>query len=280
MSAPTPRLLENNADPSRALRIAECGLRTRCSDFSEIRNLQSEILARCITMMDVAAIVPAAGLGRRFKGTVNKLFASLGGEPLLACTLRVLQESSRIRWIVLVVHPKLRNQARAFAKRYQITKALLPCSGGSSRAESVMRGFAAIPREAKWVLVHDGARPCVSGRLITESVRMARRYGAVACGLPAGVTVKYVDRRSSVSLTLNREQLWFAQTPQVFRRDWFAQALAQADHNLEQFPDDAAILESAGFPVKMILGEPLNLKVTTQDDLLLAEAILKRRTSG
>jgi len=239
--------------------------------------------------MHVAAIVPAAGLGRRMGGP-SKLFVPLNGQPLLAHTLRVLQESRFIQRIVLVVRDGEQAQAAALIARHKITKALSPCLGGASRAESVAKGFAALPRETEWVLVHDGARPCLTQRLIRQAVQAARRHGAVACGLPASLTVKAVDERREVRVTLDRDHLWFVQTPQVFRREWFAQALARAcppkpwrrgtDHRLSQFPDDAALLESAGRPVRMILGDPLNLKVTTQEDLVLAEAILSSRTNG
>lgn len=229
--------------------------------------------------MEAAAIVPAAGAGRRFGGAARKPFARLAGRPLLAHTLRALQESPAIRWIVIVVRAGEQADAVALLRRYRITKALVPCVGGRSRAESVARGVRALPRGARWVLIHDGARPCVSRRLIAQSVQAARRYGAVACGLPAGLTVKAVDSDREVRVTLDREHLWFVQTPQVFRREWLDQALARADHALHQFPDDAAIVESAGFPVRMIPGDPLNLKVTTTDDLVLAEAILKMRAA-
>ncbi len=239
----------------------------------------------------VAAIVPAAGDGTRIGAPVSKLFLPLGGQPLLAHALRVLQAHPAIRWIVLVVREADRAAARALLARHRVTKALPPCLGGASRAESVAKGFAAVPPQAAWVLVHDGARPCVSRRLIDDALRAARRQGAVACGLPASLTVKAVDERRQVRLTLDRSSLWMAQTPQVFRRDWFAQALAraclspsgdgrQADHQLSHFPDDVAILEAAGFPVAMVSGDRLNLKVTTKDDLLLAEAILRSRASG
>ena len=229
---------------------------------------------------DVAAIVPAAGEGRRVGGTTSKLFIPLDGSPLLAHTLTILQESPAIRWIIPVVRADERAQVEALVKRYQITKAVRPCLGGASRAESVARGFAAVPRSARWVLVHDGARPCARSPLIQEAVRAAKRQGAVACGLPATLTVKAADERRAVRLTLDREQLWFVQTPQVFRRDWFGEALAEAGHRLEEFPDDAAIVESAGFPVSMIPGDPLNIKVTTREDLLLADAILSYRTQN
>ena len=127
------------------------------------------------------------------------------------------------------------------------------------------------------MLVHDGARPCLTPALIHRAMKAAKRHGAIACGLPAPLTVKAVDRRHEVRATLKRDQLWFAQTPQVFRRDWFARALVRLNGPLASFPDDAAIVESAGFPVSMVAGDPLNLKVTTREDLMLAEAILSAR---
>ena len=208
-----------------------------------------------------------------------KPFASLHDAPLLVHTLAALQESPAIRWIVLAVRAGDEAAIAGLIKRHQVTKALRPRRGGTSRAESVARAFAAVPADARWVLVHDGARPCVSPRLIAQAVQAGKRFGAVACGLPASLTVKAVDDRGEVRLTLDRDHLWFVQTPQVFRRDWFAQALSCANHGLDRFPDDAAIVESAGFTVRMIPGDPLNIKVTTQEDLMLAEAILATRTN-
>jgi len=223
---------------------------------------------------DVAAIVPSAGAGRRLGRSVGKLFVTLNGRPLLAHTLRALEESPSIRWIVPVVRSAERGRVQALIARYGITKAVAPCVGGASRAESVARGLAAVPPEAGWVLIHDGARPCLSPRLVDAAVRAAGRQGAVACGLPAALTVKAVDARGEVRLTLDREHLWLVQTPQVFRRDWLTEAFARAGRRLAQFPDDAAVLESAGYAVRMIPGDPLNLKVTTRQDLLIAEAVL------
>jgi len=228
--------------------------------------------------MGVAAIIPAAGAGKRFRGTTRKLLINLRGRPLLVQTLRVLQQSPSIRWMVVVVRAGDQAKTQALLKRYGITKALPPCVGGASRAESVARGCAALPPQAEWVLVHDAARPCVSLQLIERAVAAAKRHGAVACGLPATLTVKAVDEQNEVRLTLDRDRLWFVQTPQVFRRDWLAQAIKQAEHRLAEFPDDASIVESAGFPVRMIPGDPLNVKVTTNEDVVLAEAIFTRRT--
>lgn len=226
---------------------------------------------------DVAAIVPAAGAGRRFGTATRKPFVRLRGAPLLAHTLRALQDAPDIGWIIVVVRAGDEQPVEQLLARGRISKALAPCRGGASRAESVAKGLACVPPQARWVLVHDGARPCVSGRLIHEVVRAAKRWGAVACGLPASVTVKAADAAGRVQRTIPRETLWLIQTPQVFRRDWFAAALARTNGRLAQFPDDAAIVEAAGFPVRVVPGDPLNMKVTTQDDALLAGAILARR---
>ena len=210
---------------------------------------------------------------------MSKLFLPLNGRPLLAHTLRVLQASPHIRWIVLVVRARERTEIARVLARERITKVVL-CLGGSSRAESVARGFAALPAEARWVLVHDGARPCLTESLIRRAVAAARQAGAAVCGLPASLTVKEVNGYHEVRATLDRSRLWFAQTPQVFRRDWLARSIERLNGRLGRFPDDASIVEAAGFPVRMVLGDPLNIKVTTHEDLLLAEAILKGRLSG
>lgn len=225
--------------------------------------------------MSVAAIVPAAGVGRRFGGRVPKLAAHVCGAPLIVQTLRALQQVPEIRWIIPVAAPGREAELASWLSANGITKALPPCTGGASRAESVARGFAHAPAQAQWILVHDGARPCVSLRLIHACLRQAKRSGAAVAGLPASVTVKSVGRGRRVVKTLERDGLWLIQTPQVFRRDWFAKALEKARTRWAQFPDDASVLEAAGYRVVVVPGDPLNIKVTTRADILLAEAILE-----
>jgi len=227
--------------------------------------------------MDVAAIVPAAGSGRRFGQQASKVLMRVHGHPLLLHGLLALQASASIRWIIPVVRRQDRPRIETLLKRYRITKACAPCDGGSSRADSVRRGLAAVPREARWVLIHDGARPCVTEALIRRVVREAKTHGAAACGLPAAATIKAVDADQQVRLTLDRESLWLVQTPQMFDRAWLDTALQTVHQRLEPFPDDAAVVEAAGFGVRMVTGDALNIKVTTRDDLLLAGAILERR---
>ncbi|HAM41002.1 MAG TPA: 2-C-methyl-D-erythritol 4-phosphate cytidylyltransferase [Candidatus Omnitrophica bacterium] len=227
----------------------------------------------------VGAIVPAAGQGLRLGMQSAKAFVRVAGAPLIVQTLRALHEAACVRWIVLVVPPGQQSRMQRVIQRAHLTRVCAIVEGASSRAGSVARGFAALPRQAKWVLIHDGARPCVTPALIESTVAKAKRHGAVACGLPASVTVKSVDADWQVRLTLDREGLWFVQTPQVFCRDWLTEALSRVNGLLDRFPDDAAILEWAGFRVHVVPGDPLNIKVTTREDLVLAEAILRVRGS-
>ena len=243
-------------------------------------------------MSGVAAIVPAAGVGSRVGGRRNKLFLPLAGEPLLSHALRALQASAAVQWIAMAIRPEDQAQVDTLLRRCRITKALPSVPGGASRAESVASAFGGLPAGAKWVLIHDGARPCLTPALVSRLVSAAKRHGAVACGLPASLTVKAADEDRWVRVTLDRERLWFVQTPQVFRRDWFSEALARAGlakgcpwlnghaaRALERFSDDAALVEAAGFAVRMVQGDPLNIKVTTKEDFLLAEAILQSRAT-
>ncbi len=235
---------------------------------------------KCLTPL-VAAVVAAAGAGTRIGAREGKLWLPLAGSPLLAHSLRALERCPEIRWIQVVARDGEAARVERLARAAGITKLLPPCAGGPSRAESVARGIGALPAEAAWVVVHDAARPCVRPALVSAVVREALRHDAVACGVPANLTVKAADAQRRVRLTLDREQLWFIQTPQAFRRAWFAEALARARAangagTLAQFPDDVSLLEWAGFPVTLVPGDSLNLKVTTREDLRLAAALLRR----
>lgn len=225
----------------------------------------------------VGAVIPAAGTGARVGGRTSKAFIPLGGVPLIIHTLRVIQGAPSIRWIVVVARAEDRARVQQLLRRHRMTKVSAVVAGGPSRASSVARGVAALPPEAAWVVVHDGARPCVSRALIESVIAHARRHGAVACGLPASLTVKATDPTGTVRLTLDRDALWFVQTPQAFRRDWLSDAVSRVDGKLDSMPDDAALLEWAGYPVRMISGDPLNIKVTTREDVLIAAMILRNR---
>ncbi len=225
----------------------------------------------------IAVIIPAAGHGRRLGSRQPKAFVPLAGDPLILHALRACQRAPSVRWIVVAVRPADQRRLRALVRRARLTKVTAIVAGGASRAGSVARGMAALPDEAQWVLVHDAARPCIRPALIEQTVAQAMRHGAVACGMPASLTVKAVDAAQQGRLTLDRDSLWFVPTPPMFRREWMTQALSRVNGTLDRFPDDAALVEWAGYPVRMISGDPLNMKITTKEDLVLAAAILRRR---
>lgn len=231
----------------------------------------------------VGVVIPAAGRGERLKSRLHKPFVPLANRPLISHTLAAFQRVSAVSAIVLVARPEDHLRLQQLVRRTRLTKVRAIVAGGPSRAASVSRGVAALPAGLRWILVHDAARPCVTPTLITAVIQHAKRHGAVACGLRSSVTVKAVDDQDRVRLTLDRESLWLIQTPQAFCREWFAEALSRLNGHayrqagtLDQFPDDAAILEWAGYPVRMIKGDPLNIKVTTPEDLRLASAILSK----
>ena len=226
---------------------------------------------------DVGVVIPAAGKGERLGSRASKAFVRLAGEPLVLHALRAFQASPAVGWIVVAARVEDRARLQALVRAHRLTKVCDVVAGGASRSASVARGVAALPAQATWVVVHDAARPCLGPRFIESIITQAKRYGAIACGIPASVTVKAVDVNQRVRMTLDREGLSFIQTPQAFRRDWWVEAMSRVDHQLDGMPDDVALLEWAGYPVRIVSGDPLNIKVTTKDDLVLADTIMQQR---
>lgn len=222
---------------------------------------------------EVVAIVAAAGRSQRMGGP-DKLFAPLGGRPLLARTLAAFQDCPAVDRVVLVLATESLAQGRALAEEEGFSKVRTVCPGGRRRQDSVREGLEVLGSCA-WVVVHDGARPLVTRRLIEEGLAAAQETGAAVCALPAQDTVKRVDAQGRVLRTLDRRRLWLIQTPQVFRYDLLRRA-----HQCSRHPatDDAALVERLGHRVLVYPGSPRNLKVTTPEDLALAEALLQLQT--
>lgn len=218
-------------------------------------------------------MVVAAGSSVRMGG-LEKLFAPLGGRPLLAHTLAAFQSCPAVQRVVVVLAAENLARGLALAEEEGLDKVRTVCLGGRRRQESVWEGMEALGACA-WVVVHDGARPLVTPQLIEEGLAAAGETGAAVCALPSQDTVKRVDEQGRVLRTLDRRRLWLIQTPQVFRYDILREA-----HQRSRRPatDDAALVERLGHPVRVYRGSPRNLKVTTPEDLFLAEALLKSQT--
>jgi 2-C-methyl-D-erythritol 4-phosphate cytidylyltransferase len=208
---------------------------------------------------------------------VEKQFLHLRGIPILAHTLRVFDKSPKIDGIVLVVAPQQRQALEGeVLGPHPCEKLLRVIDGGAERQDSVANGLRAIPPECELVVVHDGVRPLVSIDLLEAVLEAAHHYGAAIAAIPAGDTVKQADSQKVVA-TLERETIWLAQTPQIFRAKLLRRAYEKAARDQAVVTDDAALVERIGVTVHLVHGSPENIKVTTPADLLLAEAILAGR---
>ena len=227
--------------------------------------------------MNVVAIIPAAGVGRRMGGAIEKQFLRLRGIPILAHTLKVFDQSPEVDGIVLVVAPQQRQVLDTeVINPHPCEKLLGIIDGGPERQDSVANGLRAIPPESDLVVIHDGVRPLVSVGLVALVLDAARRHGAAIAAIPAGDTVKQVEDQRVVT-TLQRETIWLAQTPQAFRVDLLRRAYQKAASDRIVLTDDAALVERIGVSVHLVRSSAENIKVTTPSDLVVAEAILAQR---
>jgi 2-C-methyl-D-erythritol 4-phosphate cytidylyltransferase len=217
----------------------------------------------------VGAIVAAAGSSNRM-GDTDKLFVSVAGRSLLTHVLTPIHECSLVNGIVLVVSSANLQHGRDLVAQHGLDKVFAVCQGGSRRQDSVRLGLEAL-EPCDWVLVHDGARLLIEP-VISEGLSAARETGAAVPAVPIADTVKAAGADGTVARTVDRSRLWAAQTPQVFRYDLLLRAHREVTADVT---DDAAMLEALGLPVKLYPGSPLNIKVTTPQDLRTAEALLR-----
>jgi 2-C-methyl-D-erythritol 4-phosphate cytidylyltransferase len=222
--------------------------------------------------VSVGAILLCAGKGERLGMSEPKALVPLAGRPLFAWSLETLDQHSAIEGIV-VVGPVTKLQKALERAELRPTKVVAWAEGGRERQDSVARGLEALPGHFTTVAVHDCARALVSGDLIARVVGEALECGAAIAALPLEDTLKRGTLRS-IDATVPRAGLWRAQTPQVFRRDWLEAGHREA---AGKSSDDAALIESIGRPVRLVVGEVFNIKITTAPDLELAEAWLARR---
>ncbi|MDE2484071.1 MAG: 2-C-methyl-D-erythritol 4-phosphate cytidylyltransferase [candidate division NC10 bacterium] len=228
--------------------------------------------------MHVTAIVPAAGAGIRFGGAVKKQFIALNGLPILSHTLRALAASDALAAIIVVVPPGEEPRGREALKLARVNLETEVIPGGQTRQDSVYNGLQRAKAETDLVLIHDGVRPFVSRQVVLATVEAAKEVGAAVAAVPIIDTIKRVDTDGLVVETLQRGQLWSIQTPQVFRYALLMQAhRAVREHGIIA-TDDAALVERIGGMVKVVRGSYENLKITSEEDLPIADLILKRRT--
>ena len=234
-------------------------------------------------LMKTVAVIPAAGAGKRMGNETSKQYLSLGAVPIVVRTLRVFAASPSIDGIILVVPAGDVEEVRgAIVEGFGIGKVEKIVAGGRQRQDSVKAGIDALPGGTEVVVIHDGVRPLVTEGLIALCVDGARQFGAASLGVPLKDTVKSLRPDGWVEQTVDRSKLWLTQTPQAFRREIIQEAYRRAYRESFYGTDDASLVERMGVRVKMIPGEERNIKITTAEDLLIAEALLaaSRQASG
>jgi 2-C-methyl-D-erythritol 4-phosphate cytidylyltransferase len=232
--------------------------------------------------MQVFVILPAAGLGTRMAGQQPKQFLSLDGVPILIHSLRAFAAVKRVSAIYVAVRKTELERVRADVAEYGFDSRVHVVEGGDTRQESVMHALAAVSAVADdIVLVHDAVRPLIDTATIDRTIDAVAENGAAIVAVPAIDTIKQVERTAHgalITATIPREFIVHAQTPQGFRYGLLQKALSEAFEDGFVGTDEASVVERAGFPVAVVHGAQVNLKITQPGDLELAEFYLRQRS--
>jgi len=220
----------------------------------------------------VGAVIAAAGSSQRMGG-VDKAFALLYGEPILARVIDVFQRCSPIDQIVVVVSEQNLERCRRLVAEQGWSKVTDVCVGGRRRQDSVVAGLSRLSH-CYWVVIHDGARPLLTEDLVYRGLTEVKETGAAVAAVPVTDTIKLVGEARLVQQTPPQHNLWAVQTPQVFSFDIITEAYRQAKQDVT---DDATLVEQLGYRVKLYTGAYDNIKITTPDDLVLAEVLWQKR---
>lgn len=217
----------------------------------------------------IPVIIVAAGNSSRMKG-INKQFLEIGSVPVIAKTLLAFEKSDAVKNIILVSKEEDIFALQLIAEKYSISKLSDIVCGGKTRQESVLNGLLKLDKEDEKVLIHDGARPFISQDIIKSVVLALNDFSAVTCAVKIKDTVKEIDENGLVIKTLKRDNLISVQTPQGLNVSDYKKAIEEAG-DVSAFTDDTSIMEAAGYKVKTVEGSYKNIKITTPEDIALAE---------
>jgi 2-C-methyl-D-erythritol 4-phosphate cytidylyltransferase len=225
--------------------------------------------------MTYQVIIPAAGQGKRMGAGKNKLLLELNHIPVIIHTLKVFDEDELCEGIILAIHPQDEEEFKSLLEKYQVKKVLALVPGGKERQDSIYHALKTVKSDGI-ILVHDAARPFILKKHIHRLLDTAQVTGAAIIGVPAKDTMKTV-RDHMVMATVERSSLWAVQTPQAFHFSLLYRAYEQAVKDCYIGTDDSSLVERISHPVTMVEGDYDNIKLTTQEDLFFAEAIVKKR---
>jgi 2-C-methyl-D-erythritol 4-phosphate cytidylyltransferase len=230
--------------------------------------------------MQVFAILPAAGLGTRMSGPQPKQFLSLDGIPILIHSLRAFAAVERVKAMYVAVRKREMERVQAQVVEHGFVHRVHVVEGGDSRQESVVHALNALPAEEEdIVLVHDAVRPLIDAATIERTIDAVAEHGAAIVALPAVDTIKQVERTAHgaiITSTIPREFIVQAQTPQGFRFGLLQKAMSEAVEDGFVGTDEASVVERAGFPVAVVHGSQVNLKITQPGDIELAEFYMRQ----
>ncbi|MGV8056541.1 MAG: 2-C-methyl-D-erythritol 4-phosphate cytidylyltransferase [Smithellaceae bacterium] len=242
-----------------------------------------EMIFRAFLMriMKTVAIIPAGGAGRRLKAGIAKQYLQLEKLPVLVHSLKVFEQTAVINEIIVVVPASdIKFVREELIKKNNLRKVINIIAGGAERQDSVRNGLAAIDDKCDIVVVHDGVRPFVTQEMIRRVIEVAKEFRAASIGVPAKDTIKETKDNDLVVKTLPRQNLWLTQTPQAFQFVVLKEAYEAVRRDNYYGTDDASLVEHIGVRVKMIAGSYENIKITTPEDLIIAEALLKSKSGG
>ncbi len=231
--------------------------------------------------MHVNVVIVAAGKGTRLQSELPKPFLSVAGRPILVHTLRRFTSIEMVRCVIVVVAA----ECEALCQEVLHTHGPWPqpitvIHGGAERQDSVRNGLAALETQCEIVVIHDAARPFIGVEAIQRSVDAAAETGSAVVATPVRDTIKRADAQHTIRETVSRQDLWLAQTPQTFQVGVIRAAHRWAQQRDIVGTDDASLVEQMGRPVCIVPGDALNFKITTPDDLALAQAVLKTPPVG
>ncbi|MCX5699384.1 MAG: 2-C-methyl-D-erythritol 4-phosphate cytidylyltransferase [Candidatus Omnitrophica bacterium] len=223
----------------------------------------------------LSAIIVAAGQGLRLKAGVPKPLVKIGKLPAIIYSLNTLDKHLDIDEIIVVLNAKNQRAITRLIRSYSFKKIKGFVLGGRRRQDSVYNGLGMVSPDSDWILIHDSARPFIDSQAVTRVILAAKKTGSAILGVPVKATIKSIKSGDLVDRTLDRSNLWEIQTPQVFKKELILRAYQE--YSKGSVTDDASLVEKLGKKVKIVLGSYENIKITTEEDLLFAEAIGKRK---